>query len=79
MIIELAEKLLEKKTLGLKEIEAVLGKRPFEPKGSFKAYLEEVKSEEDEKLSKQEATPEPTESDNKEATETPPVNPANPI
>ena len=42
MIIELAEKLLEKKTLGLKEIEAVLGKRPFEPKGSFKAYLEEV-------------------------------------
>lgn len=37
----LADSLLEKETIDLKEITRVLGKRPFEPKSNFKAFLEE--------------------------------------
>lgn len=46
LINELAKKLLAKKTLELKDIEGVLGKRPFAPKSSFKAYLEEINKDE---------------------------------
>lgn len=38
----LSEALLEKQTLDLKEITALIGKRPFEPKSTFKEYLKEV-------------------------------------
>lgn len=40
LIEKLAEKLLEKETLDLKQINGVLGERPFPPKSNFKAYLE---------------------------------------
>lgn len=39
-IEKLAERLLEKETLDLKELVAVLGDRPFPPKSNYKAYLE---------------------------------------
>ena len=50
LIQKLADKLLEKETLDLTEIVKILGSRPFEPKSSFKAFLEEIiKSEEEKK------------------------------
>ena len=42
LIQRLADRLLEKETLDLNEIIKVLGPRPFEPKSSFKAFLEEM-------------------------------------
>jgi AFG3 family protein len=41
LIEKLSAKLLEKETLDLKQIIEVLGERPFAPKSSFKAFLEE--------------------------------------
>jgi len=35
--------LVEKETLDLKQIIAILGERPFPPKQNFKAYLETKK------------------------------------
>jgi AFG3 family protein len=47
LVQKLSDRLLEKETLDLNEIIKVLGPRPFEPKSSFKAFLEEMtKSEE---------------------------------
>lgn len=40
-IQDLSQVLLEKKSIDLKDITEVLGKRPFIPKKNFKAYLEE--------------------------------------
>lgn len=45
VIILLADRLLEKKTLELKEITEILGPRPFEPKSTYKAYLTEMSQE----------------------------------
>ena len=39
-IRKMSDKLIEKKTIDLKDITEVLGPRPFEPKENFKAYLE---------------------------------------
>lgn len=39
-IERMSELLLKKKTIDLKDITEVLGKRPFEPKENFKAYLD---------------------------------------
>jgi len=42
--LRLSDALLEKETLDLKQITAILGPRPFEPRSNFKEYLE-VKQE----------------------------------
>ena len=44
-IENLSDKQQEKETVDLTEITAILGKRPFEPKSTFKAYLEEINNE----------------------------------
>jgi len=41
----LSDLLLEKETIDLTQITKVLGKRPFAPKSTFKAYLEEIEAE----------------------------------
>jgi AFG3 family protein len=41
----LSDSLLEKETIDLTEITRILGKRPFAPKSTFKAYLEEIEAE----------------------------------
>lgn len=52
LIQKLSDRLLEKETLDLIEIVNILGQRPFQPKSSFKAFLDEVqKTEEENKLS----------------------------
>lgn len=42
--ISLSNALLEKETLDLVQITAILGPRPYPPKSNFKAYLE-IKNE----------------------------------
>jgi AFG3 family protein len=42
LIRKMSDALLEKETLDLKAIQAVLGERPFPPESVFKAYLEEA-------------------------------------
>lgn len=49
MMNRLAEMLLEKESLDLKQITEVLGDRPFKVKSNFKAYLEEARKSEDER------------------------------
>jgi AFG3 family protein len=52
LIQKLSDRLLEKETLDLIEIVNILGQRPFTPKSSFKAFLEEVqRTEEENKIS----------------------------
>ena len=51
-IQELSDLLLEKETIDLKQIVGVLGERPFPAKSSYKAYLEELTKEEEEKIEK---------------------------
>ena len=41
-IEKMSDTLLEQETIDLKIIKGILGERPFKPKGSFKAYLEEA-------------------------------------
>ena len=50
LIQKLSDRLLEKETLDLTEIIKVLGQRPFAPKSSFKAFLEEIVKAEEEKV-----------------------------
>lgn len=50
----MATALLEKETLDLKAIIAILGERPFAPKSNFKAYLESKKESEKEEEEKRE-------------------------
>jgi AFG3 family protein len=54
LIQKLSDRLLEKETIDLNEILKVLGPRPFEPKSSFKAFLEEITKSEIEKTEKTE-------------------------
>ena len=49
LIQKLSDRLLEKETLDLTEIIKILGPRPFAPKSSFKAFLEEITKAEEEK------------------------------
>jgi len=49
LIQKLSDRLLEKETIDLTEIIKVLGPRPFTPKSSFKAFLEEITKGEEEK------------------------------
>jgi len=49
LIKTLSEELLKRETLTFREIEAILGKRPFPPKRSFKQYLDEIAHEEETK------------------------------
>lgn len=49
LIQKLSDRLLEKETLDLTEIVKILGIRPFAPKSSFKAFLEEIQRSEEEK------------------------------
>lgn len=49
LIQKLSDRLLEKETLDLVEIVNILGQRPFEPRSSFKAFLEEIQNSEDQK------------------------------
>ncbi|KAL4500480.1 hypothetical protein ABPG72_003431 [Tetrahymena utriculariae] len=48
-IQKLSDALLEKKTLDLSQIKAILGERPFSPKSNYKAYLECNEEQEKEK------------------------------
>ena len=41
LITQLSDKLLEKETIDINDVQAILGPRPFEIKGNFKKYLEE--------------------------------------
>lgn len=59
-IYSLSKALLEKETLDLNQINAILGPRPFPPKSNFKAYLEvknEMDKESQEKKSEQQSAP----------------------
>lgn len=47
-IQNLSDLLLEKETIDLKQIVSILGERPFTPKSSYKAYLEEISKDEKE-------------------------------
>ncbi|KAL4454331.1 hypothetical protein ABPG74_012288 [Tetrahymena malaccensis] len=49
LIQKLSDALLEKKTLDLSQIKAILGERPFSPKSNYKAYLESNEEQEKEK------------------------------
>lgn len=44
LINQLADLLIEKETLNFQQIKAVLGDRPYPPRGSYKQYLDEVGS-----------------------------------
>ena len=57
LVKSLSDRLLEKETLDLKDIIAVLGERPFKPKSSFKAFLEETRRDLVEELEKKEPLP----------------------
>lgn len=46
-IDEMSKALLERETLDLQQIVAVLGERPFEPRANFKAYLDTRKADEE--------------------------------
>jgi len=41
LITQLSDKLLEKETIDINDVQVILGPRPFEIKGNFKKYLEE--------------------------------------
>lgn len=49
LIEKLSNRLLEKETLDLTQIIEILGPRPFAPKSSFKAFLDEVQKQDEEK------------------------------
>ncbi len=49
----LSNRLLEKETIDLIEITKILGPRPFAPKSTFKAYLEEIAAENQENADKE--------------------------
>ena len=57
LIQNLSDRLLEKETLDLTEILKVLGPRPFEPKSSFKAFLEEMTKEKQEQEDEKQTIP----------------------
>ena len=56
LIQQLSDRLLEKETLDLNEIIKVLGARPFEPKSSFKAFLEEMTKADEQQAAAKPAT-----------------------
>lgn len=49
-IENLSNRLLEIETVDLTEITQILGTRPFAPKSTFKAYLEEINAEKEEQM-----------------------------
>ncbi|EGR33789.1 hypothetical protein IMG5_037830 [Ichthyophthirius multifiliis] len=54
LVDKLSQELLDKETLDLKQITNILGKKPFEPKSNYKAYLELQQQDEEEEQQQQE-------------------------